>query len=272
MRFDSLIDKLPITPRRGSHSVDLAGLTDDSREVAPGDLFIARPGSDQNPMRFVPAAVDRGAAGLLLPDTHDAAIDSLLLPQHVAVATAKPDTPVDQRLAGRLAERFYDHPSTRLKLLGVTGTNGKTTTVTLAKHLLESAGHKTGLIGTVELDTGSPDGPTPAQLTTPGAIQLTKLLAEMVANGCTHCVMEVSSHALHQGRADHVRFAAAAFTNLTQDHLDYHGSMPAYADAKAILFENLDQDAFAVLNGDDPWAARMARGCKAQIAFSVVLE
>ena len=270
MQLDTLIKDLPIDLRQGVADVAIASLTDDSRAVKPGSLFIARPASGSAPddaLRFVPNAIDAGATALLLPDgvTFDA-------PDHLAVLQAKPATTVDQRLCGQLAERFYDHPSTKLKLLGVTGTNGKTTTVTITKHLLESAGHKCGLIGTVELDTGAPTGPTPATLTTPGAIQLSQLLAEMVANGCGYCVMEISSHALHQGRADHVRFAAAAFTNLTQDHLDYHGSMPEYADAKALLFEQLDKDATAILNGDDIWSARMATGCNAAIAFSAVLK
>jgi UDP-N-acetylmuramoyl-L-alanyl-D-glutamate--2,6-diaminopimelate ligase len=272
MRLDTLIKHLPITLRSGSAARELVDLTDDSRAVAADSLFIARPGADGDATRFVRQAVDAGAIALLLPAIADDAIADLDLPESVAVAVAKPDTPVDQRLCGKLAERFFNDPSKHLKLLGVTGTNGKTTTVTILKHLLQHAGHKTGLIGTVELDTGSPDGPTPATLTTPGAIELSRLLAEMAANGCTCCVMEVSSHALDQGRADHLRFAGAAFTNLTQDHLDYHGSMTAYADAKAILFENLDADAFAVLNGDDHWSARMARGCKAEITFTALLD
>lgn len=273
MQLNTLIKDLPITLRRGVGEIDLMGLTDDSRAVQPGTLFIARPGADGVATRFIAQAIEAGAAALLLPAMDDAAIDQLNVPDSVAIALADAKATIDQRLCGKLAERYYGHPSTQLKLIGVTGTNGKTTTVTIVKHLLESAGHRCGLIGTVELDTGSPNGPTPATLTTPGAIQLSQLLAEMVANGCAYCVMEVSSHALHQGRADHVRFSAAAFTNLTQDHLDYHGDMQTYADAKAILFENLDKQAFAILNCDDPWSARMARGCKAgAIAFSAVLE
>ncbi|MEM9348478.1 MAG: UDP-N-acetylmuramoyl-L-alanyl-D-glutamate--2,6-diaminopimelate ligase [Planctomycetota bacterium] len=274
MQLDALIKDMPITLARGDSAVALTGLTDDSRSVQSGGLFIARPApgkdADSDAMRFVPSAIEAGAAALLLPGGNDDAFAGL--PDGVAVAVAKPGVVVDQRLCGRLAERFYGHPSEKLKLIGVTGTNGKTTTVTLTKQLLASAGHTCGLIGTVELDTGSSGGPQPATLTTPGAIELSRLLAEMVANGCTHCVMEVSSHALHQGRADHLRFSAAAFTNLTQDHLDYHGSMPQYADAKAILFEQLEEDAFAILNGDDMWSARMARGCRASVAFSAVLK
>ncbi|MEM6258796.1 MAG: UDP-N-acetylmuramoyl-L-alanyl-D-glutamate--2,6-diaminopimelate ligase [Planctomycetota bacterium] len=280
MQLDALIKDLPITLARGDAAVALAGLTDDSRAVQPGSLFIGRLGDHggiqtlpgyADRMRYVPAALEAGAVALLLPQMKPGEMERFEVPDGIAVCFIN-EGAIDQRLCGTLAERFYGHPSKKLKLIGVTGTNGKTTTVTLTKQLLASAGHKCGLIGTVELDTGSPDGPTPAMLTTPGAIELSRLLAEMVDNGCGFCVMEVSSHALHQGRTDHLRFSAAAFTNLTQDHLDYHGSMPQYADAKAILFEQLDKDAFAILNGDDMWSARMARGCCASVAFSAVLK
>lgn len=281
MQLETLIKDLPLKHHSGPTDVQLAGITDDSRLVKPGSLFIGRLGEHvairvlpghANLFRYIDDALEAGATALILPRMKSAEMDRFTAPEGVAVYFSNDPADVEQRLCGTLAERFYDHPSKKLKLLAVTGTNGKTTTVTIAKHLLESAGHKTGLIGTVELDTGAPTGSTPATLTTPGAIQLSQLLAEMVANECAYCVMEVSSHALHQGRADHVRFSAAAFTNLTQDHLDYHGSMPEYADAKAILFESLNEDATAVLNGDDPFAARMARGCKGSIAFSAVLK
>ncbi len=276
MHLNQLIDGLSLTPRHGDARTTLSGLTDDSRRVAPGSLFIARPApapgsvATAEALRFVPDAVVAGAIALLLPDIDDQAIAELALPESVAVVTAEPGVAVDQRLCGMLAERFFGGPSRQIKLIGVTGTNGKTTTVTITRHLLASAGHKCGLIGTVELDTGGPGGPRPAQLTTPGAIELSRLLAEMVANGCAYCVMEVSSHALHQGRADHLRFTAAAFTNLTQDHLDYHGTMEAYADAKAILFEGLDEDAVAVLNYDAHHGDRMSRNCCALTIWTAV--
>lgn len=275
MRLDELIDNLPLALESGKPYAEITGLTDDSRAVAPGMLFIARPGADGDALRFVGQAIQAGASALLLPQMDAEALAALDdrhdLHEGLSVILADASATVDQRLCGKLAERFFGEPSRKLKLIGVTGTNGKTTTVTITKHLLESAGHKCGLIGTVELDTGSAQGPTPATLTTPGAIELSRLLAEMVANGCECCVMEVSSHALDQGRAVHLRFSAAAFTNLTQDHLDYHGDMQSYADAKAILFESLGKDAFAVLNADDPFASRMARDCKATIAFSTVM-
>ena len=270
LRLDQLIGDLPLALRAGSADIVITALTDDSRLARPGSLFIARPGVDGNSLRFVAAAIDAGAAALLLPDIAEASLTELALPGSLAVVCAPPGVAVDQRLCGQLAERFYDHPSRRLKLIGVTGTNGKTTTVTITRHLLDSAGTKCGLIGTVQLDTGSPQGPRPATLTTPGAIELSQLLAEMVDNGCKACVMEVSSHALHQGRVDHLQFAAAAFTNLTQDHLDYHGTMDAYADAKAMLFELLDDSATAVLNADDAASARMVRACRANQVWTSI--
>ena len=271
MQLSELIDNLALNLIAGRSDVDLQSLTDDSRRVEPGSMFIARPGTDGDALKFVPSAIKAGAVALLLPHIDKSVIDELNLPKQIAVVIAQPDAAVDQRLCGKLAERFFGEPSKELKLIGVTGTNGKTTTVTIIKHLIESADHKCGLIGTVELDTGSPDGPRPATLTTPGAIELSQLLAEMVTNGCGYCVMEVSSHALHQGRADHLKFAAAGFTNLTQDHLDYHGTMEAYADAKAILFESLNKDTTAVLNANDAYATRMARDCRASLLMTAVL-
>ncbi|MEM9020316.1 MAG: UDP-N-acetylmuramoyl-L-alanyl-D-glutamate--2,6-diaminopimelate ligase [Planctomycetota bacterium] len=271
MEFELLIDELPVRLVRAG-STPISSIVDDSRRAAAGCLFIARPGAGGDALAYVASAVRAGAAAVLLPEVDDDTLERLSLPESVGLAIAEPGTAVDQRLAGRLAERFHDDPSSKLKLIGVTGTNGKTTTVTITKHLLESAGHKCGLIGTVELDTGAPEGPRPATLTTPGAIELSALLAEMVANGCAYGVMEVSSHALDQGRADHLRFSAAAFTNLTQDHLDYHGTMAAYADAKATLFESLDEDAVAVINTDDPASARMVRGCRAEVKRAVVRD
>ena len=177
---------------------------------------------------------------------------------------------LDQRVAGRLAERFFGHPAKRLKLIGVTGTNGKTTVAMLTRYLLEAAGVKCGLIGTIYIDEGSPAGHVPAELTTPGAVDLHRHFAAMVANGCAACAMEVSSHALDQGRVDGLRFDVAVFTNLTQDHLDYHGTMDAYAAAKAKLFTGLDRSATAVLNADDPASLRMVKESDARRVWTAV--
>jgi UDP-N-acetylmuramoyl-L-alanyl-D-glutamate--2,6-diaminopimelate ligase len=161
------------------------------------------------------------------------------------------------------ASLYYGHPSRLLNLLGVTGTNGKTTTAFLLHHALCVLGVEAGMIGTVEVRIG--DRVVPATHTTPDALALSALLAEMVEAGCGACAMEVSSHALAQARVRGQRFAVAAFTNLTHDHLDYHGSTEEYAAAKALLFTGLDAAATAVLNRDDPAWSLMGKGTPARV-------
>ncbi|MFI4861345.1 MAG: Mur ligase family protein, partial [Phycisphaerales bacterium JB063] len=268
MLLSTLTADLPISRvAAGADDVEIADLTDDSRRVVPGGLFVCRGPLDERALGYVADAVAAGASAVLTqsPPAQGAAGP---VPPGFAHLVAEAGVDVDQRLAGRVAERFFHGPAAKLRLIGITGTNGKTTTATITQHLLRAAGETCGLLGTVHIDTGHAQGPRPAELTTPGAIELSRLLAEMIAHGCTCAVMEVSSHALHQGRADHLRFVAAGFTNLTQDHLDYHGTMADYADAKALLFESLDADATAVLNGDDAASKRMARGCKARLVMT----
>lgn len=251
----TLIENLGLTLAAGDGREELSDLTDDSRRVTPGSLFIARTAGEATGDRwrgFVADAVAKGARAVIAPDNTDLPEGvSLAIPKDVAVE-------IDQPLAGRLAARFFGEPAKRLKLIGITGTNGKTTVATLTQYLLNAAGQssgdggKCGLLGTVAIDHGSPDGPVTAELTTPGAIDLHRHFAKMVANGCTVCAMEVSSHALDQGRVDGLDFDVAVFTNLTQDHLDYHGTMDNYAAAKAKLFQALAADGVAVLNLNDP--------------------
>ena len=150
-----------------------------------------------------------------------------------------------------MAARFYDYPSRKLTMVGVTGTNGKTTTTHLIASMLESAGQKSGLIGTIEYKIG--DEVISATHTTPESLELNDMLARMAERKCSAAVMEVSSHALHQHRVDGVNFSVGVFTNLTQDHLDYHKTMENYFDAKKILFESLSGSSRAVVNIDDPW-------------------
>lgn len=162
----------------------------------------------------------------------------------------------DARLAlSQLACRWYGHPSRQLTMLGVTGTNGKTTVTYLLRHILQRTGMKTGLIGTVQNIVG--EQTLPAQRTTPDALQIQQLLSAMTKNGCSHAVMEVSSHALDQHRAEGIDFAVGIFTNLTEDHLDYHGTMGCYCDAKAKLFQ---MSRMGVCNADDPWTERLLAG------------
>jgi UDP-N-acetylmuramoyl-L-alanyl-D-glutamate--2,6-diaminopimelate ligase len=241
--------------------VAIAGVTDDSRAVGRNWLFVARPGARRDGREFIADALARGASAILVDDAALAAS----IPR--AVGEAEPAVllapPGQVAVAGAvLAERFHGSPSRALDLIGITGTNGKTTTAVLIQQLLAAAGMRCGVIGTVFVDDGVDR--QPAELTTPSAMELSALLSRMVRHHCTAAAMECSSHALHQGRTAGLRYAVGVFTNLTGDHLDYHGSMEAYAEAKALLFKGLDASATAVVNADVAWTARVLEGCPAR--------
>jgi UDP-N-acetylmuramoyl-L-alanyl-D-glutamate--2,6-diaminopimelate ligase len=230
----------------------------DSRKVGPGDLFVAIRGHESDGHRFVPDALARGAKVVVVDD--DTAVpDSLCLHE----GAAKIVVPDSRKALATLAANFTGHPGRRLKLVGVTGTNGKTTTTHLIKSVLEAHGERVGLIGTTGYIIGSEE--LPATHTTPESLELNNLLAEMVERGCTAAVMEVSSHALVLQRVHGLSFAAGVFTNLTQDHLDFHGTLAAYCSAKRILFDGLEPGAAAVINADDPAGGEMAAGTRARI-------
>ncbi len=245
MKLQTLIRDLGLTHHTGPPDPALLDLCDDSRAVTPGTLFIARGGSDQR-TTYIKQAIDRGATALISQP-----LDAYTPPNNI---TWYHHPQVDQPLAGTLAERFFGEPAKRLALIGITGTNGKTTTSLLIQHLLQHAGIKTGVIGTIYTDDGTEAGRRTASLTTPGAIEFSRELSRMADAGCRAVVAEVSSHALEQGRASALTFHTAVFTNLTQDHLDYHKTMPAYAKAKSILFTQLANNGIAILNHDDPHA------------------
>ncbi|MDB5324640.1 MAG: murE [Phycisphaerales bacterium] len=231
--------------------VEISDVQDDSRAVQAGSLFIARPGVAADGARFAQDAVARGAVAIVTQSL----IDGIAVPQCVvpdAAATVSP-----------LANAFYGDPSKSIKLLGVTGTNGKTTTAYLIRHVLNAIDKRCGMIGTVEIDDGKTK--TEAAMTTPDAVTVAGLLAAMRDNGCAACAMEVSSHALHQGRVSGVQFAGAGFTNLTGDHLDYHKTTEAYADAKAKLFEQLAPGAVAAINRDSDAFDRMTRNTAGRV-------
>ncbi len=229
------------------------GITEDSRRVAPGWVFVARAGQSADGRRFIPDALRAGAVAVITdqpPPSVQAEAPILIAP--------------DPALVGAImAERLAGSPSQALTLVGVTGTNGKTTLATLIAQAARAAGIPCGLIGTVEIDDGA--GTTPSVYTTPPSELLSPLLARMRETGCKAAAMEVSSHALDQHRTAGLRFAAGVFTNLTGDHLDYHGDMDHYAAAKARLFEQLESDALAVVNASDPWCDRVVLGCRACI-------
>ncbi len=259
MRLDRLIAGLPVSLGSGDGSLDITGLTDDSRQVQPGFLFIARPDLAGGPggLAFAAQAVAAGAVAVVCAaGARPAGISG------AAVLEVEAGTPFDQAVGGQLANIFYGNPLAQLKVLAVTGTNGKTTCATLTQQLLNARGVRCGMVGTVAIDCGL--GPKPSALTTPGSVELIACFAEMVQNGCTACVIEASSHALDQGRVGMISFAAAAFTNLTGDHLDYHGTMENYGLAKKKLFDGLRPAATAIVNGADAWAERMLADCRAQ--------
>lgn len=245
----------------GINDVEVTGVCEDSRHVQPGNLFIARPGTKADGSQFLADALARGAVAAVTQTKASQA----KLPQ---VVVADPNA-----AASILANAFHGMPSKSVRMLGVTGTNGKTTTTYLIRHILSKINVRTGMIGTVEID----DGRTrrEATMTTPSATEIAATLASMRDKGCRACAMEVSSHALDQGRVAGVTFAGAAFTNLTGDHLDYHKTMENYASAKARLFASLTETAVAVVNAEDKASDRMVRDCGGRIirfGFSKVAD
>ena len=243
MPTTTLIDALPTRTVSGTLPAAVTGITDDSRTVAAGECFVAVPGLRHDARRFIPDAIARGAAIVV---TEGAPMTSVATPQ-VLVPSAR------QALA-YLADAWHGHPSKTMTVVGITGTNGKTTTSYLAEALLQARGLATGVLGTVSYVVGGER--LPASQTTPDALELTALLARMRDAGVQGVAMEVSSHALAQARADALAFDVAVFTNLTQDHLDFHGTFDEYRKAKRRLFELTARSPkprrVAVVNGDDP--------------------
>ena len=235
----SLLADVAVLQQPGPADVPIAGLTLDSRAAGPGQLFCALRGTATDGHKFIEAAVAQGAAAVVCE-----ALPAVLSPAVAYVQVA------DSAAAlGLVAAAFYGHPSRQLQLIGVTGTNGKTTCATLLHKLLRELGYHAGLLSTVQNQID--EDVIPATHTTPDAIRLNALLARMVGAGCTHACMEVSSHAVAQHRTTGLRFAGGVFTNLTHDHLDYHGTFDNYLKAKKGFFDALPKTAFALTNADD---------------------
>ena len=252
MYLKDLLLSTEIVDSIGNLETHITGIAIDSRCVRPGFLFVAVKGTQTDGHAFVGKAVENGAAAILVCEPVD-------VPNSLTVVRVA-DT---ESLVGTIATRFYGNPSRNLRLVGVTGTNGKTTVATVLYQLYRGLGYKVGLISTVcnYID----DRAVEATHTTPDPISLNALLAEMVEAGCDYAFMECSSHSIHQHRIGGLHFEGALFTNLTRDHLDYHGSFENYRDAKKMFFDGLSKGSFAITNADDRNGMIMVQNCAANV-------
>ncbi|WP_431733771.1 UDP-N-acetylmuramoyl-L-alanyl-D-glutamate--2,6-diaminopimelate ligase [Chondrinema litorale] len=252
-KLTDILGTYPTVSFRGNTDRVINKICFDSREVTENDMFIAVEGTVVDGHDYIDKAVAQGATTVVCEKLPEKTVDEVcyLLVENSAKAM------------GIFAANYYDHPSAKLKLVGVTGTNGKTTVATVLYRLFRELGYNSGLISTVENKVN--DTILPAKFTTPDAIQLNKLLSEMVKQKCTHCFMEVSSHALSQERVEGIHYIGALFTNITHDHLDYHKTFDNYIKAKKILFDNLSDKAFAIVNKDDRRGMVMVQNCSARI-------
>lgn len=245
--LDSLLALVPAVRILGSTDKIITDVTADSRSVQPGSLFICLRGATVDGHKFLPMAVAKGAVAAIVEEVPET------IPQGVTLLVVS-----DTRAAmENVAPYFYDYPGRRLRMIGVTGTNGKTTTTNIIRAILRRAGHKVGLIGTINIMIEEEE--QVSHNTTPDVVDLQKILYAMIKAGCDYCVMEVSSHALALKRVAGIEFDCAVLTNITQDHLDFHKTMANYRDAKSLLFEHLHEGGkpgkSAVFNMDDPSSA-----------------
>ena len=279
MRLSELLRNVKPLTIVGDADVEITGVDIDSRQVKPGHLFVAMRGTQVDGHQFIPKAIELGAAAILcedLPCTLDTRLQGGQMNENAA-ADRSTATAADRSAAtaafvqvastedavGPVATLFHGDPTARLKLVGVTGTNGKTTIATLLYNMFRQMGHKCGLLSTV---CNYIDGePVAATHTTPDAIELNSLLERMVEAGCEYAFMECSSHAIAQKRIGGLRFAGGLFTNLTRDHLDYHKTVENYRDAKKMFFDGLGKDAFAITNLDDKNGLFMVQNTKATV-------
>lgn len=254
MKLNDLLKNVKPLNIEGDADKDIKGINIDSRKIELGHLFIAIKGTQTDGHKYIEKAIELGATAILLEEMPTEPINKCIT--YIQVKST-------EEAVGNVATTFYGNPSHHLKLVGVTGTNGKTTVATLLYNMFRKFGHKVGLLSTVcnYID----DEVIPADHTTPDPIALNELLAKMVAEGCEYAFMECSSHAIQQRRIGGLKFEGGLFTNLTRDHLDYHKTFDNYRNAKKVFFDDLDKDAFAIINADDKNGMVMVQNCKAQI-------
>ncbi|MBR5634009.1 MAG: UDP-N-acetylmuramoyl-L-alanyl-D-glutamate--2,6-diaminopimelate ligase [Prevotella sp.] len=253
MKLSELLKNVKPTAIVGDAEREVTGIEIDSRKVAAGGLFVAMKGTQVDGHKFIAKAVEQGAVAVLCEDLPTEKFENVTFVQVESTEEA----------VGPVATVFFGEPSLRLKLVGVTGTNGKTTIATLLYNMFRQFGHKCGLLSTV--CNYIEDEAVPASHTTPDAIELNRLLAKMVEKGCEYAFMECSSHAIAQQRIGGLQFAGGLFTNLTRDHLDYHKTFENYRDAKKKFFDDLPKTAFAITNLDDKNGLFMTQNTRAQV-------
>ena len=253
MKLNELLKNITPIKIIGNDDVEITGVNIDSRRIKTGHLFVAMKGTQVDGHQFIGKAIELGAISVLCEDLPEVLQEGITYVQVESTEDA----------VGKVATLFYGDPSHKLKLVGVTGTNGKTTIATLLYNMFRKFGHKVGLLSTVcnYID----DVEVPADHTTPDPIELNELLAKMVEAGCEYAFMECSSHAIHQKRIGGLKFAGGLFTNLTRDHLDYHKTFENYRNAKKAFFDSLPKDAFAITNADDKNGMIMVQNTKATV-------
>ncbi|SKC55358.1 UDP-N-acetylmuramoylalanyl-D-glutamate--2,6-diaminopimelate ligase [Bacteroidales bacterium WCE2004] len=284
MKLKDIIKDCGVLSVEGRQDVEITSVTNDSRKVQPGSLFIAVNGCGNDGRQYLQKAIDAGAAAVLyeaspvLPDGEGSAAAGFVAPNPVPASAGSEDGRRASGTPGRLskiivkdsrkavamaADAFYGHPSGKLKLVGITGTNGKTTTVTLLYHLFRHLGYECGLLSTIANYVGTRRNETAN--TTSDPVTLNALLAEMVDAGCEYCFMEVSSIGVEQQRIAGLEFCTAIFSNLTHDHLDYHGTFAEYLRCKKLFFDGLAPSATAIINLDDKHGEVMVQNTRARV-------
>lgn len=253
MKLSELLKSVSILQIAGPAETEITGVNIDSRKIEKGHLFVAIKGTQTDGHKFIAKAIELGATAILCEDMPEEKIESV---SYLQVAST-------EDVVGQVATNFYGNPSKKLKLVGVTGTNGKTTIATLLYNMFRKFGHRCGLLSTV--CNYIEDEAIAADHTTPDPIELNHLLHRMVEAGCEYAFMECSSHAIAQKRIGGLTFAGGIFTNLTRDHLDYHKTFENYRNAKKAFFDGLPKEAFAITNADDKNGSVMVQNCKANI-------
>jgi UDP-N-acetylmuramoyl-L-alanyl-D-glutamate--2,6-diaminopimelate ligase len=252
MKLQDLLYKVNILKLIGSTNIEISDVQFDSRKIQKKGLFIAIKGTISDGHQYIQNTIKEGVIAIIVEQLPSQLNDNIT---YVQVANS-------YNALGVIAANFYNNPSERIKLVGVTGTNGKTTIVSLLHQLFTLLNNKVGMLSTIE--NKILDKVIPSTHTTPDPLQINYLLNEMIKKGCEYCFMEVSSHALAQGRVNSLHFSAGVFTNITQDHLDYHHTFSEYRDVKKSFFDSLNKDAFALVNKDDKNGSKMLEGTKAK--------